>query len=66
MRLLFLPFTPRYITLTLAVLGTAALAALIYRDPDLGRYIHALLAVFALLVVAWRARSFAKEAFDPA
>lgn len=51
MRLLFLPFTPRYITFTLAVLGTIALAALVYRDPDLGRYVHALLAVFALLVV---------------
>ena len=51
MRLLFLPFTPRYITLTVAVLGMIALAALVYWDPDLGRYIHALLAVFAFLVV---------------
>jgi len=45
MRLLFLPFTPRYITFTAAVLGTIALATLVYWDPDLGRYVHALLAV---------------------
>ena len=51
MRLLVLPFTRRYITLTIAVLGTVALAALVYWDPDLARYLDAILAVFIFLVV---------------
>jgi glutamate synthase domain-containing protein 2 len=51
MRLLVLPFTSRYITLSIAVLGTAALAAVVYGDPNLGRYLHVLLAVFAFLVL---------------
>ena len=51
MRLLVLPFTPRYITFTVAVLGTIALVALVYWDPALARYLDAILAVFAFLVV---------------
>ena len=49
MRLLFLPFTPRYIVLTLAIIGAAALAALVLSHPGLGRYLYAPLAVFAIL-----------------
>jgi hypothetical protein len=51
MRLLVLPFTSRYVTLTIAVLGTAALTAVVYGDPNIGRYLHVLPAVFAFLVL---------------
>ncbi len=51
MRTLLLPFTPRYIALTIAAAGTATLAALIYRDPDLSRYLAAPLAVFVFFVL---------------
>lgn len=34
MRLLLLPFTPRYLLLTIAIAGTAALGALVWRTPD--------------------------------
>ncbi len=51
MRTLLLPFTPRYIVLTLALVCTAALVVLIYRDPDLSRYLAAPLAVFIFLTL---------------
>ena len=51
MRLLVLPFTSRYVTLTIAVLGTAALTAVVYGAPNIGRYLHVLPAVFAFLVL---------------
>ena len=51
MRLLVIPFTSRYVTLTIAVLGTAALTAVVYGDPNIGRYLHVLPAVFAFLVL---------------
>ena len=46
MRHLLLPFTPRYILLTLAVLGTAAFAALIWRYPEAALHLAVPLAVF--------------------
>jgi glutamate synthase domain-containing protein 2 len=46
MRLLLLPFTPRYIVFTIALAGTAVLAALIYEDQELARYLGIPLAVF--------------------
>ncbi len=52
MKILLLPFTPRYIVLTIAIAGIAVLAALIYRDPGLSRYLAAPLAVFAFFVLA--------------
>ena len=51
MRTLLLPFTPRYIVLTIAFVGTAALAALIYRDPYLSRYLAVPLGVFGFLTL---------------
>ena len=51
MRTLLLPFTRRYIVLTIAFVGTATLAALIYRDPDLSRYLAVPLGVFGFLTL---------------
>jgi uncharacterized membrane protein len=40
------------IALTMAaVLGTAALTVVVYGDPNIGRYLHVLPAVFAFLVL---------------
>ncbi len=51
MRTLLLPFTLRYIVLTIALSGTAALAALVYRDPGLSRYLAVPLAIFGFLAL---------------
>ncbi len=51
MRMLLLPFTRRYIVLTTALGGTAMLAALVYWDPGLGRYLAAPLAIFGFLAL---------------
>ncbi|MGO9485152.1 MAG: FMN-binding glutamate synthase family protein [Rhodomicrobium sp.] len=51
MRIFLLPFTPRYIVLTIAIAGTAALVALVYRFPDLGGYLAVPLAVFVFLML---------------
>jgi len=50
MRLMLLPFYPRFIPLTLSLLGTAVLAFLVWRNPVDGLHITVpLLAVFAFL-----------------
>ncbi|MGO9546392.1 MAG: FMN-binding glutamate synthase family protein [Rhodomicrobium sp.] len=46
MKTLLLPFSPRYIVLTIAFAGMAAFAALVYRDPDISRYFVLPLAIF--------------------
>ncbi len=51
MRTLLLPFTARYIVFSIAVGGTAALAALIYARPDLGNYLAIPLAVFVFFAL---------------
>ncbi len=51
MRMLLLPFTPRYIVLTLVLGGTAALAALVYWDPGLSRYFAVPLVLFGFLAL---------------
>jgi glutamate synthase domain-containing protein 2 len=43
---LFLPFTPRFILLTIALSGAAALGALIYEYPGYTRYLALPLAIF--------------------
>jgi glutamate synthase domain-containing protein 2 len=52
MRMLLLPFTPRYILLTIALGGTVALAAFVYREPDYGPYLAIPLAIFGFLALA--------------
>lgn len=52
MRMLILPFTPRYILLTLALLGTALFGALCYRDwPGWTVYFYAPLAFFGFFAL---------------
>ncbi|MGO8953888.1 MAG: FMN-binding glutamate synthase family protein [Rhodomicrobium sp.] len=51
MRMLLLPLTRRYIALTIALGGTAALAALIYWDPGFSRYLAVPLAVLGFLAL---------------
>ncbi|MGE0022956.1 MAG: glutamate synthase-related protein, partial [Hyphomicrobium sp.] len=46
MQLLFLPFTPRYILLTLTIVGSVVLAALVWRYPDN----HALAVALAIVI----------------
>ncbi len=46
MRIFFLPFSRRYIVLTIALSGTAALIAVIYTEPTLGPYLALPLAIF--------------------
>jgi len=46
MRLLSLPFTPRYILLTLALVGTIVLTALAWRAPESNVLLNVLLALF--------------------
>ena len=46
MRIILLPFSRRYIVLTIALSGTAALIALIFDEPTLGRYLALPLAIF--------------------
>src|SRR5262245_27396089 len=48
MRHLLLPFTPRYLLLTLALAGTVALAALVWRHPAAALYLGFPLAIFAV------------------
>src|SRR5262245_63297544 len=47
MRHLLLPFTPRYLLLTLALAGTAALAGLVWRYPTTAVYLGAPLGILA-------------------
>lgn len=51
MRYLLLPFTPRYILLTIAILGTAALAAIAARHPDLALHLTLPIAFFGVFVL---------------
>jgi hypothetical protein len=51
MRYLLLPFTPRYILLTIALLGTLALAAIAALDPETLPALALPLAVFGALVL---------------
>ena len=51
MRYLLLPFTPRYILLTIALLGTLALAAIAALDPETLPALALPLAVFGALVM---------------
>ena len=51
MRYLLLPFTPRYILLTIAVLATVALGAISLRYPDALPALALPLAVFGAFVV---------------
>lgn len=51
MRIFLLPFTPRYILLTLVMVGTATLAVLSWRNPHLLIYIAAPLAILAGLAL---------------
>jgi len=46
MRLLSLPFTPRYILLTLALVGTIVLTALAWRAPESNVLLNVLLVLF--------------------
>jgi glutamate synthase domain-containing protein 2 len=46
---LFLPFTPRFILLTIALSGAAALGALTYEHPGLTRYLALPLAILGVL-----------------
>jgi glutamate synthase domain-containing protein 2 len=48
MRHLLLPFTPRYLLLTLAVAGTVALAGLVWRYPATALYLGFPLGIFAV------------------
>ena len=54
---LLLPFSPRYITLTFALGGTAVLASAIYWYPDLLNYLGLPLAIFAFFAL-WGLRDF--------
>ena len=51
MRYLLLPFSPRYIVLTLAALGTAMLAALVWRDPQDAVHLAVPLGLFSFLTL---------------
>lgn len=51
MRLLMLPFSPRYVSLTIALSGTAALATAIVRDPARASYYLLPLALFSALAL---------------
>src|SRR5262245_58755536 len=51
MRLLLLPFSPRYILLTVAFAGTAAFAAIVWREPSSLPYVFLPLAFFGCFAV---------------
>ncbi|MGA7322920.1 MAG: FMN-binding glutamate synthase family protein, partial [Rhodomicrobium sp.] len=51
MRLLFLPFSARYIALTLALAGTVMLATVAYQNADLIGYLTLPLSVFGFLTL---------------
>ncbi len=51
MKIFLLPFTRRYILLTVVLSGTAALGALLYAEPGLGRYLALPLAIFGFLAL---------------